>query len=157
MNKRIITAILLATSLIFGTTACSGQAAAREAAQKASTNTGESQEIKNLKRKKELEDNPNTIRYLYLYSFGNPIGYYITKGKISSNGSQIGPELEVLRELSGNPVVDSPQDDGSFGDGDPGIFFFTVDGAMAVTNFDYLQFDHPTNVNVPQLYESKMK
>lgn len=153
MNKRIIPAIVISASLLLSTTACDWQskANARDAAQKSATTTGESLEIKNLKAKRGREENPDTTRYLYLMSFGKPIGYYVTKGKISSNGSQIGPETEVLRELSGNPVVDSAQDDGSYGAGDPGIFFFTSDGVMVVTDLDYIQSDQPLNIDVPLL------
>lgn len=115
-------------------------------------------EKQNLEKKRDREEDPSIERYLYLYSFGQPIGYYITKGKISSNSSQIGPELESLTELSGNPVVDSPKDDGTFGDGDPGIFFFTADDVMVETNFDYIQSDSPLAIgNIPQLHETKLK
>jgi len=153
MKKRIILSLLLVIGILFSTTGCFTQskANARDAAQKEATTTGESLEIKNLKAKRAREENPDTARYLYLISFGKPIGYYVTKGKISSNGSQIGPETEVLRELSGNPVVDSAQDDGSYGAGDPGIFFFTSDGILVVTDLDYIQSDQPLNIDVPLL------
>lgn len=124
----------------------------------AETAQGETLEKANLKLKREREENPNAIRYLYLYSFGQPMGYYITKGKISSSGSQRTPEQDIHYTCSSggsnctHVVVDGPKDDGSFGAGDPGIFFFLTDGTMVETNFDYLQSDRPiTGVNVPLL------
>lgn len=150
--KRIITAIVVSLGLIFAMTGCDISMSEREKAQAASQPQGESLEIKNLKSKRNREENPDTTRYLYLMSFGKPIGYYITKGKISSNGSQIGPELELAnRSYRDSSVLDSAQDDGSYGAGDPGIFFFTSDGIMVVTNLDYVQSDQPLNIDVPLL------
>lgn len=124
-------------------------------AQKATGNTLEKQ---NLESKREREENPNAVRYLYLYSFGEPMGYYITKGKISSSGSQRTPEQDIHYTCSSSGsncshvVVDGPKDDGSYGQGDPGIFFFLANGTMVETNFDYIQSDQPlAAVNVPLL------
>lgn len=151
MKKRIITSLVLSAGLLVGTAACTPARDAREQAQKASAPQGESLEIKNLKAKRTREENPDTTRYLYLMSFGKPVGYYITKGKISSNGSQIGPETEIINGGGNGNVVDSAQDDGSYGAGDPGIFFFTSDGIMVVTDLDYIQSDQPLNIDVPLL------
>jgi len=152
MNKRIITSLVIAASLLFTATACDTNMSEREKAQAASQPVGESLEIKNLKAKRVKEENPDATRYLYLLSFGKPFGYYVTKGKISSNGSQVGPELELAnRSYRDSSVLDSAQDDGSYGAGDPGIFFFTADGVMVVTSLDYIQSDQPLNIDVPLL------
>jgi hypothetical protein len=154
MNKRFTAAagIILAASIALTATACDTKVTEREAKQAASQTQGESLEIKNLKAKRDREENPSTERYLYVMSFGKIIGYYVTKGKISSNGSQIGPELELAnRSYRDSSVLDSAQDDGSYGDGDPGIFFFTSDGTMVVTNLDYIQSDAPLDIDVPRL------
>lgn len=114
-------------------------------------------ELENLKEKREREDDPESIRYLYLMSFGQIVGYYVTQGKISSNGSQIAPESEVIYVPSTNGLsgerflTESAQDDGSYGDGDPGVFFFTTDGTMVVTSLDYIQSDAPLAIDVPRL------
>lgn len=120
--------------------------------------TGETLEKKNLELKRQREEDPNAVRYLYLYSFGEPMGYYVTKGKISSSGSQRTPEQDNMWTCRGSGgdcaaiVVDGAKDDGSYGAGDPGIFFFLADGTMIETNFDYLQADKPiAAVNVPLL------
>lgn len=118
--------------------------------------TGETLEKKNLELKRQREEDPNAVRYLYLYSFGQPMGYYVTKGKISSSGSQRTPEQDNMWTCAHGEcsaiVVDGAKDDGSYGAGDPGIFFFLADGTMIETNFDYLQADKPiAAVNVPLL------
>jgi hypothetical protein len=148
-----ITAITIGLGLSLTLTSCFGSSKYDERVKaQNSSQIVNSLEKQNLERKRAKEEDPNKTRYLYLYSFGQPLGYYVTKGKISSNGSQIGPEQEVLRELSGNPVVDSAKDDGTHGSGDPGIFFFTADGTMVETNFDYIQSDQPLPMNnVPLL------
>lgn len=122
--------------------------------------TGPTLEKANLDEKRKREENPNAIGYLYVLSFGKILGYYVTKGKISSNGSQATPEQSVdwtchdwsASRSCESVVVDGPQDDGSYGSGDPGIFFFLADGTKVVTNLDYLQTDRPIpGLGVPDL------
>jgi hypothetical protein len=48
-------------------------------------------------------------------------------------------------------VLDSPKDDGSYGNGDPGIFFFTADGAYVETDINYITSNQPINIDVPLL------
>lgn len=108
-------------------------------------------ELQNLKAKRAKEDDPDAIRYLYLMNFGQIVGYYVTKGKISSSGSQIAPETELVSRWSEGFVVESAKDDGSYGEGDPGIFFFTTDGVMVETSLDYIQSDAPISIDVPRL------
>ncbi|WDS52053.1 membrane protein [Microbacterium phage Caron] len=114
----------------------------------------DSLELKNLKEKRSREDDPSAIRYLYLMSFGQIIGYYVTEGKVSSSGSQIAPESELIAPYSTSSerfVVESAKDDGSYGPGDPGIFFFTTEGVMVETSLDYIQSDAPLAIDVPRL------
>lgn len=159
--KKLIAASTAAV-LLFALTACDGggskEEKARDAAQAAASGAknGPSLEKTNLAEKRKREENPNAIGYVYLISFGKPMGYYVTKGKISSNGSQAGPEEDIVWTCkSGHGcspvVVDSAQDDGSYGDGDPGIFFFTTEGAKVVTDLDYIQSDQPIAFDVPKL------
>lgn len=158
MRKKL-TALLLAAGLAVTLSGCWGPTAEDKArnelqSQKAQ---GETLEKKNLAAKKDREENPNAVRYLYLYSFGQPMGYYITKGKISSSSSQRTPEQDIHYTCSNggtctHVVVDGPKDDGSYGAGDPGIFFFMADGTMVETSFDYIIADKPISaVNVPLL------
>lgn len=157
--KRIISSVAIALMAAVTLTACgpTEEEQARSAVQ-AQKSQGDTLEKKNLEEKRKREENPNAVGYIYLYSFGQPMGYYVAKGKISSNGSQRTPEQDNMwtcrpgtTECSAI-VVDGAQDDGSYGSSDPGIFFFLADGTKVVTSFDYLQTDKPiTGINVPLL------
>jgi hypothetical protein len=146
---------LAAVLMLAGCTGGSAQDKAREEAQAAKAE-GPSLEKTNLAEKRKREEVADAIRYVYLMNFGQIVGYYVTKGKVSSSGSQATPVDSVFwtcRDSHGcQPVVaDGPQDDGSYGVGDPGIFFFLADGTMVVTSLDYVQSDRPLPVNVPKL------
>lgn len=146
--KATAIAAILAAGLVL--TGCSSENKERKEAQQ-QAQIKDSLEKKNLQKKRDREENPNTVRYLYLMNFGQIVGYYVTKGKISSNGSQIGPENDVIYAHSSGHVVDSSKDDGTYGAGDPGIFFFTTDDVMVETSLDYIQSDQPLAIDVPRL------
>lgn len=157
--KRKLLGLLAGVALIGSLTACTEKTPEevnRDNVQ-AQKSQGETLEKKNLEAKRQREENPDATRYLYLYSFGQPMGYYITKGKISSSGSQRTPEQDNMWTCKTSHgcqpiVVDGAKDDGSYGAGDPGIFFFLANGQMVETNFDYLISDAPmAAVNVPLL------
>lgn len=145
MNRIAKAATVLAVAGL-AVTGCTSEYQQRKENQK-SSQIANSLEKRNLEKKREREENPDSIRYLYLMNFGEIVGYYITKGKVSSNGSQIGPETEII---SSN-VLDSAKDDGTYGVGDPGIFFFTTDDVMVETSLDYIQSDQPLAIDVPRL------
>lgn len=123
-------------------------------AQQAAITLKDSIALDNLKEKRDRENDPNKIRYVYLISFGQIIGYYIAKGNITSNSSQMAPEQEVVSAYSEGFVVDSAADDNTYGSSDPGVFFFTTDGTMIVTDVNILQSDQPINIDVPRLYDN---
>lgn len=124
---------------------------------------GEGQECKNLAEKKRRDEDPNRITYVYTMSWtGEFIGYYVVKGKVSSNQSQMGPMDQVLEYGCsnctggyGNVVVEAPGDDGSYGPNEDGIFFFCTDGTKITWNGLYQQSDRPLAIKVPLLYEAK--
>ena len=148
-----VAAAILTTLALSGCTNAATEAYEARQEQQQANAIKDSLEVANLEEKRDRENDTTAIRYLYLMSFGQIIGYYVTQGKISSNGSQLGPELEVVAPCTScdRQVVDSAQDDGSFGDGDPGIFFFTTDGTMVVTSLDYIQSDQPLAIDIPRL------
>jgi hypothetical protein len=76
----------------------------------------------------EAWDKPSIPTYVYLISFGKVIGYYVCNGKPASTRSYLTPEENVASYYSGNPVVDAPDIDGTYGDNNPGIRFFTSSG-----------------------------
>lgn len=152
--KRIVTAIIAAFTLLF-IAGCSGNSDYQDRKDQQSTVTlKNSLEKANLKEKLERENDPTSVRYVYLISFAQPIGYYVIKGKVSSSGSQLAAEEEIVDPCSGSycPIpMDSAQDDGTYGTGDPGIFFFLADGTMVSTTLDYIESDQPLPIDVPRL------
>lgn len=156
LTKKIATVATIGLISLGAVTACSpksGELQEREQLQSQSRK-GTSLELENLKKKKALEENPNTLRYVYILTMGDPIGYYVAKGKISSSSSQIAPEqdlIKVYENSSDRIVMDSAKDDGSYGPGDPGIFFFTTGGNMIETSLDYVVSTQPMKLDVPLL------
>lgn len=116
--------------------------------------SGTSLEKTQLQERLKRQNKSTAIGYVYLLNFGKPFGYYVIKGKVSNSGSQLAPEQEIIKNCatcSERSVADGPQDDGTYGQGDPGIFFFTTSGTMVETSIDYIYTDQPMDLDVPQL------
>ena len=152
--KKIITAAAT-LALVAGLGACtSDEYREREevqAAKKSAATT--SLDKKNLERKAKIEDKPSQVGYVYLMSFAKPIGYYVVEGKVSSSGGQLTPEQDIICRSTAEScqAVDGPFDDGTYGEREPGIFFFTADGVMVHTSLDYIYSTDPLPVDVPKL------
>lgn len=115
----------------------------------------DSLERRNIRERLLRTNKPNAIGYVYVMSFGKIIGYYTIKGKVSSTQSQMTTDQLIQKVCysgsCGSEVVNAPGDDGSYGANEPGIFFFTTEGAMVETNLDYIVADQPLPVDVPLL------
>lgn len=98
-------------------------------------------------------DKPSVVCYVYLISQGQFIGYYVSDGKPVSTQSYLIPEDKI--EYSGSSIVRQAQDiDGTYGSNNPGIRFFTANGAAVEyggTNFSYLYSDTKLDLNIPCL------
>lgn len=162
---KIVGAIFAGVLLIAGLTACDSEELQKREEKNKEVIVENSQEVKNLKEKiKRDEASAGKVGYVYIMTFGKFIGYYTITGKVSSNGSQLAPEDDVIDGCDNTGgiasgcgiVVDGPQDDNTYGEGDPGIFFFTTEGAMVVTNLDYLYSDQliANSIDVPKLNAS---
>lgn len=106
-------------------------------------------ERRNLIEKLLRFNNANKIAYVTLLSdYGTVIATYTIQGKVSSNQSsltasqQCGQERAYLRD----PCVTSPGDDGSYGENEQGIFFFTTAGVLVQWNGKFLLTDAPQQV-----------
>lgn len=167
MKKKILAITAgLAAFLLLGAASCSGsenegERKAREAREAKAANVitcglkGESQECINLKKKLTRDNDPARITYVYTLSWtGEFIGYYVVKGKVSSNQSQMGPMDQVMDRynIGDDLVLEAPGDDGSYGPNEDGIFFFTTDDNKITWNGMYQQSDKPLNIKVPLLY-----
>ncbi|UYM26616.1 hypothetical protein SEA_BAUER_67 [Arthrobacter phage Bauer] len=144
--KTKIAAVLTAAALAFGATACTPSEYQQRKDNQKTSQIANSLEKQNLEKKRDKEEDPNAIRYVYILSYANIIGFYTAKGKISSSASQVGPETEVISGY----ILDSAKDDGTYAPGDPGIFFFTTDGVMVETSLDYIVSDQPLPIDVPR-------
>lgn len=116
----------------------------------------DSLERRNVRERLLRQNKPDAIGYVYLLSFSKPLGYYVIKGKVSSTQSQMTTD-QLLVDACNRSGEDCPQpvtapgDDGSYGQNEAGIFFFTTEGAMVTTDLDYVYSDQPIPFDVPKL------
>lgn len=100
-------------------------------------------------------DKPNIPCYVYLVSFGKIIGYYVTDGKPSSTRSYILPEYKHNIHNNGGCCLEPTADlDGTYGENNHGIRFFTAEGTAVEWGGDgatYIYSDAPLPLNVPKL------
>jgi len=111
----------------------------------------DSLERRNLKDRLLRTNKPDAIGYVYLMNFGQIVGYYTIKGKVSSTQSQMTTDNLIIDRYEGDVVVNAPGDDGSYGPNEEGIFFFTTEGAMVTTSLDYIWADNQIAIDVPRL------
>lgn len=110
--------------------------------------SNDSLECKNLAEKKRRDEDPSRLTYLYLVNMnGQPFAYWVVKGKVSSNQSQMAPMDQAIQMCGYSEcwtMAEAPGDDGSFGPNEDGIFFFTPDGnKIVVGGGNYIQSDFP--------------
>jgi len=99
-------------------------------------------------------DRPSAACYVYLISYGNIIGYYVTDGKPASTGSLLTPEYKPQFSSSNGGQVQLPDIDGCYGTNNQGIRFFTASGIAvewAGDGASYLYGDAPLQISVPLL------
>lgn len=147
-------ATIAAAVLLSASSCSSSEYDAREKIQeqkKSAVNT--SLDKKNLERKDKIESNASQVGYVYIATFGEFVRYFVINGKVSSSGGQLTPEQDIVCRYSSDScqAVDGPFDDGTYGEREPGIFFFTTDGAFVHTSMDYFYSSVPLKLDVPQL------
>ena len=174
---KTIFAAFLAVALIFGLSSCKWDnepSKQRQEIQASSSKAFDQQraavpypadqltdslERRNLKERLLRQNDPDKIGYVYFVPFGKFMGYWTIKGKVSSTQSQMNPSDELTDDLSDcsgcfeSQVLQSAGDDGSFGEAERGVFFFTTDGAMIqLPEDDYVYADQPISIgNIPEL------
>lgn len=93
------------------------------------------------------------LGYIVLFSGNATIGSFIVDGKVSSLNSFLTPDSEYYELVYGG--TNSKKNewladvDGSYGENDSGIFFFTPDGRYVEWSGDYLYSDIPFVVDAP--------
>ena len=101
------------------------------------------------------------LGYVVLFTeSGDVVGQFTVNGKVTSLNSYLTPDSEFYEQEyynSGSSVGDGnswlPDVDGSYGENDQGIFFFTTDGKYIEWTGTYLYSDIPFNVESTVLTE----
>lgn len=94
------------------------------------------------------------LGHIVLFSGNVVVGKFVVDGKVSSLNSFLTPDSEYYEEnASHGHVVNAwlADVDGSYGENDSGIFFFTPDGKYIEWSGDYLYSDIPFEVDSPIL------
>lgn len=88
--------------------------------------------------------------YIVLFSRNTVVGSFTVDGKVSSLNSFLTPSVKDTYKGNGGTVTDElPDIDGSYGENDNGIFFFTTDGKYVEWTGTYLYSDIPMQVDTP--------
>ena len=87
------------------------------------------------------------LGYIVLFSGNAVVGNFVVDGKVSSLNSYLTPDSERYESDHENDWL--PDVDGSYGENDSGIFFFTVDGKYIEWTGVYLYSDIPFIVDNP--------
>jgi len=82
---------------------------------------------------------------------GSVVGRFVVDGKVSSLNSYLTPDSELYECVTGGSCENEwiPDVDGSYGNNDNGIFFFTTDGKYIEWTGTYLYSDIPFIVENP--------
>ena len=90
------------------------------------------------------------LGYIVLFSGNVVVGSFVVDGKVSSLNSFLTPDSEYYSSPS--YTLDWLADvDGSYGENDDGIFFFTPDGKYVEWTGTYLYSDIPFEIDAPIL------
>lgn len=91
------------------------------------------------------------LGYIVLIADGvGIVGAYTVDGKVSSLNSFLTPD-SMYYSSGSSSVSWLPDVDGSYGENDGGIFFFTVDGHYKEWNGMYLYSDTPMHIDDPMI------
>jgi len=164
LDKRTLTATA-ALAILLGIGACSQSDTADQKEKRANFGAAQAKvpfpkdaityplERENVAKKLKLDSDPNRLSYIYLLSLdGKVISHFVAKGKVSSSDSQLLPTQEVRDVCCSDyePMLfEAAGDDATYGNREPGIFFFTPDGQLITWSGDYIQSQRPLSVKTP--------
>ena len=89
------------------------------------------------------------LGYVVLFSGNAAVGQFVVDGKVSSLNSFLTPDSEYYERHGGRNNRWLADVDGSYGENDNGIFFFTPDGKYIEWSGDYLYSDIPFVIDAP--------
>lgn len=97
------------------------------------------------------------LGYIVLFAGNTVVGRFVVDGKVSSLNSFLTPDSEYYEQVAGDSGMYATHNDwladvdGSYGENDKGIFFFTPDGKYVEWTGTYLYSDIPFEVSDPVL------
>lgn len=94
------------------------------------------------------------LGYIVLFAGNTTVGRFVVDGKVSSLNSFLSPDYVETHGGGGSPGyytinTELADVDGSYGENDNGIFFFTPDGKYVEWTGEYLYSDIPFEVDAP--------
>ena len=93
---------------------------------------------------------PKPFGYIILFAGNAPVSRFIVDGKVSSLNSFLTPNTYDEYVTSGGvKTIELSDVDGSYGENDNGVFFFTVDGNYVEWTGEYLYSDIPIEIDNP--------
>ena len=93
---------------------------------------------------------PKPFGYIILFAGNVPVSRFIVDGKVSSLNSFLTPSTyDEYVTQGGVKTIELSDVDGSYGENDNGIFFFTVDGNYVEWTGEYLYSDIPIEIDNP--------
>ena len=98
------------------------------------------------------------LGYVVLFSGNAAVGRFVVDGKVSSLNSYLSPDSDYYEVSTGGTAYNSwlADVDGTYGENDNGIFFFTPDGKYIEWTGTYLYSDIPFEISNPVvIYEGK--
>ena len=112
------------------------------------------QERRTIEKWAKRWDKPSVPCYVYLFNYGVCIGYFVSDGKPASTRSYLTPEsYSQHHENCVYTTEQNPDLDGTYGDNNFGIRFFTASGSAveAGAGISYVYSDTPLKLSVPKL------
>ena len=92
------------------------------------------------------------LGYIILFTEGGGVvGRYVVDGKVTSLNSYLTPDSEAYTTGATRTISWLADVDGSYGENDHGIFFFTPDGKYIEWTGTYLYSDIPFEVTTPTI------
>ena len=92
------------------------------------------------------------LGYIVLFTEGGGVvGRFVVDGKVSSLNSFLTPDSEAYTTGATRTIDWVADIDGSYGENDQGIFFFTTDGKYIEWTGTYLYSDIPFEIDAPTL------
>lgn len=111
-------------------------------------------ERENISKRLTTFSDPAKISYIYLINYGKVMAYYVVEGKITSGGKRLTPQNQIVDSPTDSTsiVVEAPELDGTYGNSNPYIYFWTTDGTYVQYTGDYMLTDQPVQLTTtPEL------